>query len=226
MSYKSKSCVIFDLDGVLVNTTQLHVLAFKQAFTAEGFSVNKDELRFLVSSGYSRGVVIEKLIRKESGDVKRKIAYIKGQKTRTLLQKNTVGESEYIPPLIKGVESLISFIQKKNLLLAVASSSCLSLNVLEAVDIKHYFKFVSFPVRGVEPKPNPGVYLKVLEKFKINANACIAIEDSLTGLKAAQKANIDTILLSDSSKSITALSKRTLVFNELQKIQQYFEKIL
>lgn len=70
-------------------------------------------------------------------------------------------------------------------------------NIINKCNIDDTFDLVLLKEDVTEIKPNPQIYLKVLEKLNIAAKNCIVIEDSLSGVMAAKKANIDVINIYD-----------------------------
>ena len=69
---------------------------------------------------------------------------------------------------------------------------------LERCDIKKYFDVIVSGENFVESKPNPSIYLTTLHKLELQAEQCIAIEDSYSGIESSTSAGIATIGYYDS----------------------------
>lgn len=96
-----------------------------------------------------------------------------------------------------GVYTLINYLKNHNYRIALATSSStpIILAVLQKLNIESVFEFVLSADEVENGKPAPDVYLEVCKRLKIPTSQAIALEDSITGVKAAVAANITTIAI-------------------------------
>jgi HAD superfamily hydrolase (TIGR01509 family) len=107
---------------------------------------------------------------------------------------------EYKAQVMPGVEKLLSKLKKNNLRTAIASGS-----VLERIDTivdrfgwrAHFEQLVSSDHVNQVGKPDPAIYRYTAEKLELPPAACVVIEDSVNGLKAAKAAGMDCIVVPD-----------------------------
>lgn len=177
--------VIFDMDGVLINSEPLHHLVFNSQFKKLKIEVS-DEL-FATFTGNSTQMIFEKII--QHFDLKHDVTELVNEKTRLFVDafhKSTAYN------LISGVKDVIIDLHKNEIQLIVASSS--EMEIIEAIfdrfDLNPYF---SHKVSGADfpkSKPHPAIFLKAVELSGALAAECIVIEDSTNGIQAAKAAGL------------------------------------
>ena len=98
-----------------------------------------------------------------------------------------------------GVDHIISFFQKKELKLAVASSAYLRLieTVLEKFGIRNVFEVVHSAEFEAHGKPHPAIYISTATFLDLEPKNCIAFEDSYNGLLSAKNAGMRTVAVPD-----------------------------
>ena len=98
---------------------------------------------------------------------------------------------------IDGLLDLLHFLKKENYKIGLATSS--SWKIIEAVlhklEVKHFFDEICSADDEQYGKPNPAVYLKVMQKLESKPSECIILEDSVTGMIAAKASMAFTIVL-------------------------------
>jgi sugar-phosphatase len=101
--------------------------------------------------------------------------------------------------LKEGVYDTIHFFKKKQLPLAVASSSIKNLIevVLKKFDIIHEFEVIHSSENEVLGKPHPAVYISTAQKLRKDPSHCLAFEDSFYGLLAAKSARYKAVAIPD-----------------------------
>lgn len=107
----------------------------------------------------------------------------------------------------KDADKIIKYLKSQNIKLALATVSRRETidiyineneNIKNKCNIKDYFDLIVTKDDVKLKKPNPEVYNKIIENFKINdLSRCVVIEDSLTGVLAAKNANLDVIVIYD-----------------------------
>ncbi len=192
--------IIFDVDGTLVETEDLHRAAFNSTFKKWSLDWywDKDMYKELlkVSGGKDRLVHYQNLV-KPNRKYLNKQTIIQIHKEKTLAYGQSLTTSELF--LRPGVAEFIKQAQTKNIKLAIATAT--SKTTVDSL-IKHIWKVPTEKIFNavatsdeiIRNKPSPEVYKLVLKKLRIKPKHCIAIEDSLNGLKSAKGADLRTII--------------------------------
>ncbi len=192
--------LIFDVDGTMAETEELHRRAFNESF--EYFRLK-----------WSWDVDLYRKLLAVTGG-KERIAHFQdrrfGEGTRMnsaqieeLHRFKTARYAELIArggcPLRPGVAEIISTAQRRGQLLAIATTT--SRNNLDALLApalgpawKSLFPVIVAGEDVTRKKPAPDAYLQVLEAFRLPASSCLAFEDSRNGLLAAQSAGIPVVI--------------------------------
>lgn len=102
---------------------------------------------------------------------------------------------------MEGVDSVINFVQSKRVRVALASSSSSRIigAVLDKFDLREKFEVIHSAEEEEHGKPHPGVYLTTAHKLGVKPIECLAIEDSLNGVKAAKAAGMLCIAVPDAT---------------------------
>lgn len=189
--------VIFDMDGVLVNSEPMHYEAFKRMLEEVNLSDLSYEY-FMPFIGSTNATIYEAL-RQDYG-----ISWSDACMDEKLHHYNRVIIEEQGYQRIAGVEELVKDLKQYGFKLAVASSSPVESieDVTTSLGIKPYFEYLVSGETVANPKPAPDVFLKAAQKMGLEPSECLVIEDSCNGVKAAKAAGIPCIgfLNSDSGK--------------------------
>jgi HAD superfamily hydrolase (TIGR01509 family) len=191
------SAFIFDVDGTLAETEELHREAFNAAFAGAGLDWTwarpRYEALLAVSGGKERLRHFLRLEGIELSDTERRIAELHAEKTA--IYADLVGRGRLV--LRPGVDDLIRAAEAAGIRLAVATTTTLS-NVealLEAAGIDpRRFEAMVCGDAVARKKPAPDVYLAVLQALGVPAAACLAFEDSWNGLAAAKAAGLRCVV--------------------------------
>ena len=181
--------VIFDMDGLLIDSEPLWQESEKIVFHKVGIQLSDSQvtqttgLRVdeVVSYWFSRFPWDENSI--SQWEVERDII----ETVKKLIQEKWKAK--------KWVFEILEFCSQKNIPLAIASSSALSIieTVVDWLDIQKYFSVLYSAEHEKYGKPHPGVYISACEKLGVRPVDCIAFEDSLNGVLAAKSAKIRCI---------------------------------
>lgn len=207
------TAVIFDMDGVLVDSEPLFLKAINKLLTALGVSPVTDYENESILIGTTVDETWNLLIKMRSlpGTIH---TYLDNYDTHV----KEVLKSDLVPR--PGVKTLIDECSKRGIPKAVASSSLrewVHLK-LDTINLQDRFDVVLGGDDVQKGKPEPDIYLMAAEKLQKNPSQCIAIEDSPVGISAAVDAGIYTIaVLTESTKNLD-LSKA----NEIIETLEYF----
>lgn len=194
--------VIFDVDGTLADTEDAHRQAFNAAFREAGLPWAWDVglyVELLAVAGgkerirhYCRCVDSERL---RAPDADSFIARLHERKTR--LYKRRVEQGEI--PVRPGVLRLIHQLRAAGVRLAIATTtSRANVDVLLATTLAALppgtFEVIGAGEEAAAKKPAPDIYRWVLEQLDLPAEACLAIEDSSNGVRAARGAGVPVLV--------------------------------
>ena len=203
--------VIFDMDGVIIDSEGLWREAQKGALARWGACVSDEECIRL-----TKGKRLDEIAQTwcEYCHLHIEPALLESE-IRRLITTLIAGTGEAMP----GVQDVLFFLRRSGYQLALATSS--SYQVIDAVltklNIQHYFSVICSADDEKHGKPHPAVYLSALRELQLSAADCLVIEDSVSGFQAAQAAGINTIVVSEDAQQtcFNAASARYLSMNEL-----------
>jgi beta-phosphoglucomutase-like phosphatase (HAD superfamily) len=187
--------LIFDVDGTLAETEEIHRAAFNQTFHEAGLDWlwTEDDYRrlLLVTGGRERIAAYAG----EIGVADLDIPALHRRKTELFNDKLRRGPIALRP----GVEQLISAGRERGLHLAIATTTSRP-NVISLIEATlggeaiGWFASIRTGEDVARKKPDPEVYRLVLGDLGLDASECVAFEDSANGLRAAQGAGIPTVI--------------------------------
>ncbi len=177
--------ILFDMDGVIVDTEPLHRKAYFKMFNEVGITVNEE----LYSSftGKSTLPICQTLCKKfELSETPETLVSIKRKHFKYLF------EHDDELTLLDGVLDLIQDYHKNELTLVLASSASMpNINrIFERFDLNQYFKAKISGADLKASKPHPEIFMKAAELSGEKPENCMVIEDSTNGITAAKAANI------------------------------------
>ena len=214
---KYYKALLFGSIGSIVETSEIQRKSFNKAFKQYGLNWNWTKSEYLSLLSKSGGKDrISRYAKKNKIIVNS--TYLRNLKTKIFnnyLKKNQL-------KLRPGVKNLVLFCKKKKIKLAFVSST--SSNNVNAILYslrnsinKKEFSFVGNSKLTKKPKPNPAIYLKALKKLKLQANDCLAIEDTQESLNSARRAKIKCIIFPGkfhSSKKFIGAYKKVYQLNK------------
>lgn len=182
--------VIFDLDGVLVSTDELHFEAWKRLAEELGidkFSKEDNKKQKGVSRMESLEVVLNKGSKIYNQEMKEVFAERKNIYYRELLEE--LDERAILP----GVKECIKMLKSKGILIGVGSVSKNAPLILEKTGLLPYINQVSCGLDITKSKPDPEVFEVAANKLGLKYENCLVIEDSLVGIIAGKAAHMRTL---------------------------------
>lgn len=175
--------VIFDLDGVLVTTDELHFEAWKALADKLGINdfTKADNVRQRgVSRMASLEVVLEKTDRAFSEEEKLALAEEKNEiYVRSL---SALSETD----VLSGANEFIDYLKSKGIKTAVGSASKNTPLILGKTKLAGKFDAVSCGLDTTKSKPDPEVFLIAAKKLGVAPCDCVVVEDSDAGIEAAK----------------------------------------
>ena len=198
--------VIFDLDGVLVDTAHYHFIAWKRL--AEELGINFTERENESLKGVSRMRSLEIIL--QHGNLR-----LPTEEMEILATKKNSWFVEYIhtmkpTEIFPGVKELLQNLRAGGLKVGLASSSKNADAVLNLLDIKNYFDTIVDGTMITHTKPDPEIFLLAAKRLSIPANQCLIFEDAEAGVEAALAAGMKCVGVG----SVEQLGKADLVIEK------------
>lgn len=189
-----RRAVIFDMDGVLVDSYGAHYESWRALASEHGLEMT--ETRFRATFGQTSREIIRRLWGAGLDDVR--VAELDERKER--LYREIVSRDF---PVMDGAVELIDALAERGVLLAVGSSGPPA-NVALALDKLGRSERFSAVVHGLEVrrgKPDPEVFLCAAGKLGVEPRRCVVIEDAAHGIEAARAAGMPAVALVSTGRS-------------------------
>jgi beta-phosphoglucomutase family hydrolase len=205
--------VIFDMDGVIVNTELIHSEAFENILSEYGVTPEKNMHGTVHEAGKTTPEVWEDL----------KIKYDFEASTEELTAKKrdvmTTVINKGLEPL-PGLIELLKELSNHTILLAVASSAQENriVTILEMVGIAKYFKVIISADDVEQRKPAPEPYEKAARLLGVEPADCVVIEDTEIGITSAKAAGMKAIAVPNEYTKRMDFDKADKVVSSLEDI--------
>lgn len=207
---KRSQAVLWDMDGVIVDTAPFHLLSWQEVLGKRGVSFAAEDFR------RTFGQRNDAIIRGVLGDATpaaeiEAIAQEKEESYRRYVRGN-------LHPL-PGVLPLLEQLYREGFKLALASSAPLpNLQLVgSALGISHLFQAVLSDGDVSRGKPDPEVFLAAARRLWVKPEDCLVIEDSLAGLEAARRAGMKALAVSNTYPA-EKLGGADLVVDSLERV--------
>lgn len=211
--------VIFDLDGVLVDTGRFHKQAWYELAEKEGFSICDNF--FYNTFGMQNYQIIRTLAQRELPvEQINRLSEWKEQRFRELI----AGKPELLP----GARALVDELKSRGFLLAVGSSTPrANLDfILNHVHIRGRFDAYVTSEDVSNGKPAPDTFLKAAEKLSLLPGRCVAVEDAVQGVQAGKSAGMAVVAVT-TTRSRADLTKADIIVDRLTELKaEDFIKLL
>jgi beta-phosphoglucomutase family hydrolase len=182
--------VIFDLDGLIIDSEPLQLRAINQALAPVGITLT--EADWMQRVGY-KSIETIRLLRAQHG-FERDPEEIERDKVRAYRQIIREGDALKLMP---GVRESIHACQDAQLALALASSSVRAdiTVILDTFELSGLFDVVVAGDEVSQGKPDPEIFLKAAEGLAVDPAACLVLEDAPSGIAAAHAAGMVSIAI-------------------------------
>ena len=189
--------VIFDLDGVLVTTDELHYRAWLRLAEREGIYFDREINHRLrgVSRMDSLEIILERAEKTYTPEEKQEMASYKNAIYVKLLDGLT--EADVLPGVVETLDGL----EKRGILMAVGSSSKNAGKILDKTGLVGRFNAIADGTDITRSKPDPEVFLCAAAKLGLTPKDCAVVEDAEAGIQAAKAGGMLACAVSDACKS-------------------------
>jgi sugar-phosphatase len=193
---KMQKAVIFDMDGVIIDSEIFWKKAEKEVFTSLGADVTDEHSELTKSMTTSE---VTKFWFDKFPWQDKNLDVVENAVISKVIELIETEDCK-----INGIKEFIESLKVRNYKIGLATNSPnkIILTVLRKLEIEHLFDTVSSAEFEKSGKPNPAIYITTAAKLNIAAINCIAIEDSYSGMLAAKKAGMKVIAFTNGNKDI------------------------
>lgn len=211
---KERKAVIFDLDGVIVDTAKFHFTAWREMANELGFDIDLKQNEKL--KGVSRARSLEQIL--NWGNVEVDEAEFEelmtGKNKNYLKLISSLSKEDLLP----GIENVLDYLSERQIPFALGSASRNARPILRSLDIYDRFAAIVDGNDVNRAKPNPEVFLIAAEKLGIKPQECVVFEDAEAGIEAAKAAGMLSIGIGDRN----VLHEADFVFTDSTQIEEEF----
>ena len=210
--------IIFDMDGVIVDSIPMHLKIWKKMFNKRGIKFsNKIFEKYNGTSTYEIGKsLIEEFNLDETPDdiVKEKLDY-------ELIYR----EKEI--KLFKESVDVLKKLKKQGYKIALATGSKRSILdfIINKFKIDKYFDAIAHTEEVKNSKPAPDIFLLAAKKIKVDPKYCVVIEDAVNGIIAAKKASMKSVAITTTFKKKVFLKKSDYIVDSLIDLFEVLEEL-
>lgn len=205
-----KWAIIWDMDGVIVDTTDLHYKSWVAVLPNYGIEFSKET--FLATFGMNNRAIIEGLMRHPSIALLEEISH----KKEAYFRKTVPGNVE----LLTGVKDWLQRFKDWGFVQGIASSAPQA-NVsviIQETGIISYFDVME-SAANLPSKPDPTIFLNVACLLLTPARHCLVIEDAPVGIEGARRAGFKCIAVATTHPA-SELTEANLVVETLDQLSQ------
>lgn len=181
--------VIFDMDGVLIDSEPLWKIAMEEVFQSLGSTLIKTDFQKTV------GLRIDEVV--HFWNIQEKWGVTNEQEVEEAIIVKMIELISQHPKPLTGVLETLNFLKSKQIKIGLGTSSSNRLIqvVLRELNIQSYFDVTHSAENEVFGKPHPAVYLHVARELGVAPHQCLVIEDSLNGVIAGLAAKMKVVCI-------------------------------
>lgn len=179
--------IIFDMDGVLVDSMPYHAEAWKQAFAAVGISIERRDIYEIEGSNHKQ--IVELIFRRFG-----RVPTDKDMKELGIRKIEIFNRIEQVRPF-DGIKELLADLAPKYSLAVVSGSNHNTVHDLMDTFFPGAFKVIIDGDDVKKSKPDPEPYLLAVERLGVPKKECIVIENAPLGIRSAKSAGLRCIAI-------------------------------
>lgn len=196
--------VIFDLDGVLVDSAACHRAAFEETFAPFGIR----DFEYSQYAGWRTRDVVEKVLREAGRDVTTEIIDAEAARKSRLAREKMAA----CDPAVPGSVDVLHELSGRGYTLALASSGSPEsvAMFIDAKGVRGLFRSVLTGADVRHAKPDPEIYSRTFEQISVKPADCLVVEDAAAGVLAARSAGAAVVGIGGTCRSEDLLSAGAL----------------
>ena len=200
--------ILWDNDGILVETEKWYFEATKQIMAKEGFNLSINTYRdTFLKKNTGAWHLLENTNEKQA---------IRLRKKRNELYSSYLKTKDIT---MKGISKILETLCEQYAMGIVTSSRKEHFDIIhEKTDLLKYFNFIITSENFKKSKPNPEPYLLGIKETGLKASECFAIEDSERGVIAAKEANLFCFAVPNEMTKNSDFSRADIILNDLSEI--------
>lgn len=211
--------IIFDMDGLLIDSEKIYYQANIRAAKEMGFDLTPEDHQAILGTTdtYLRHYFKEKLGSKTAA-----IEFI----NRSYSNVATVVETDGVA-IKPGLVDLLDYCDNRGISRVIASSNFRHMvdDFMQSTGLQSRFNQIVSGDEVTHGKPDPEIFLKALDKLALPASSALVLEDSPNGVMAASKADIPVIMVPDLIAPTAMTNQQTLaIVDDLAQVIPYLEK--
>lgn len=210
----ASKAVLFDLDGVITATSELHYIAWKEMAESIGIKIDREFNEQL--KGVDRRNSINKILTHGNLSLEEDqilhLMDVKNERYKRLLE--TITRDDVLP----GILELLEKLKNNGIKISLASASKNALLILDKLELTNYFDYIANPSMVKASKPAPDIFLLAAQGVGVDISNCIGIEDAEAGLQAIKSAGAKSVTI-----GLNGI-KADLAFNNTSELE--YKKIM
>jgi len=186
---------IFDMDGVITETSEYHYMAWKLLASHIGIYIDRNINEQLkgISRMDSLNIILKHGNREKDFTETERLALATSKNKRYVDMISQFNKSNLLP----GVEDIFKELKARGIKIGIASASHSANKLIELLGIKEYVDFIVDP--GTVPsKPAPDIFLAAAKGIGVKPSQCIGVEDAIAGIESIKHAKIYAVGIGDS----------------------------
>lgn len=214
LSIKNKlKCVIFDMDGLLVDTESLRYKAYNKVFKDCHYNFSENDYsKYWVNLGTGLDGFLDN--NKKIKIIEKKLLILKKQKyfIEMIYESNLKS--------IDGVVRLLKILKENNIKIALATSSSRyeTIIILKKIKLYSYFNIIVTKDDVKNKKPHTEMYEYILKKMKLSPSNCITIEDAEKGIIPSIELKIKTIAIPNNYTINNDFKNTNLILKSIKQL--------
>ncbi|MCP4257779.1 MAG: HAD family phosphatase [Planctomycetes bacterium] len=181
--------VIFDLDGLLLDTEPIYRMAWQKAAKELGYTISDDLYLSLIGRRIKDAETILTEIFRDDLPMS-EFHTLWTQLWHDHVKDNGIAEKS-------GARELLDFLEKRTIAKAVATSTNWNEAMLSLGEMKERFNAIVTGDQIKNGKPSPDIFIEASRLLRISPENCLVLEDSEAGIKAAHSAGMTSIVVPD-----------------------------
>lgn len=210
--------VIFDMDGVLIDSEVAYTYLLKDFFTEKKYDFTEDHLHQLIGSSHERGCEI--IVEMTNGRVDPETMW---KEWHLYLKENPL---DYMSLRVDGIIEVMDYLKANGYKIGLSSATEKEgiISHMQECELYDYFDALSSGHEVEHSKPAPDVYLKTINSLGVKPEECIVVEDSYYGIKAAKRANVARVLARRVKELKLNQSEADEIIDDMREIIKVLER--